>query len=86
MNFELLVEHKLKSDTVFTNKITELEKDIIDYKDILETYSKNVKQLVDENDILKIQLDELSKDDNNIQLLEQEIENQRNKKPFSFKN
>ena len=86
MNFELLVEHKLKSDTVFTNKITELEKDIIDYKDILETYSKNVKQLVDENDILKIQLDELSKNDNNIQLLEQEIENQRNKKPFSFKN
>ena len=80
MNFELLVEDKLKSDTAFTNKISELENDIINYKVILETYTNNLNELLKENGALKKEIEESSDNDNIIKQLEQEIEHQRNKK------
>ena len=80
MNYELLVEHKLKSDTAFTTNISELENDIINYKDILETYTNNLNELLKENPALKKEIEEFSNDDTIIKQLEQEIENQRNKK------
>ena len=80
MNFELLVEEKLKSDTAFTNKISELENDIINYKDILETYMNNLNELLKENEALKNEIEESSDNDNIIKQLDQEIEHQRNKK------
>ena len=79
MNYELLSDHKLKSDIAFTTKLSELENIISQYKEHVDTQTITLQELIKENYLLKLQIEELSERDNVIAQLHQEIDNKRNK-------